>query len=471
MDGGHNPVGATEDVALVTLDSAGDRHGSGWRRMLIPTALALLVGALLTAVRSNPGETEVYGKAARRLVSGEAVYRPDEMRAFTYPPFFTLPYVPFEMLPEFAGRTCWYAMNLLLLAWSVRVVHRGVWGESAAADRSRRAYWCYLFLVVVLAGRFVISPIEYQSHDLIVFALVLAAVVQWDSRRGWAAGVFAGLATACKATPLLFLPVLAVQRRWSACGAFVAALVAATFLPDVLFPQSNGQLLAVSWYEGYVSKVSVGSTAAAEGAWESWNHLNQSLAGTLYRLFTEVRVSNGRWWDVSITHLDRPTLKAVTTGLQGLIFGVVLWVAWRGRTSSRDPRARRMQQLGEAGVVLAAMVLLSPMSSKQHFCTLLVPVAYCAADVVKNRLSRGVVLSFAAVFLLGTLGVKDLVGRSLGNQLLATGSLTWCALALLLGGGGVLIQRRRAEQELANDAREIRLTTEFLNKQPNCTAA
>jgi hypothetical protein len=93
------------------------------------------------------------------------------------------------------------------------------------------------------------------------------------------------------------------------------------------------------------------------------------------------------------------------------------------------------------------MLLLSPMSSKSHFCVWLFPVAFLAERLLRGR--RCVVA--IALFALGAvvaLLAKDLLGKRLGNVVLAYGNATWATLLFLLatvaalgaeaksGGGG-----------------------------------
>ena len=102
----------------------------------------------------------------------------------------------------------------------------------------------------------------------------------------------------------------------------------------------------------------------------------------------------------------------------------------------------------EGAAIMCAMLLLSPMSSKQHFCSLLVPIAFCVADYLYRRRSWYVAFALGLVFALGTLAAKDIIGRPLGNQLLAYGSLTICTLSCLLATGFVLISGSRSRHLL-----------------------
>ena len=113
------------------------------------------------------------------------------------------------------------------------------------------------------------------------------------------------------------------------------------------------------------------------------------------------------------------------------------------------------------------MVLLSPMSSKSHFCVLLLPATYLALELLEARTrQRSTLFLWVGIFLLvalGSLTSKGILGRTQGNLLLALRSdhlgdvsrfgvdrdssvpsgfgdgLTsdgWCTVAGLVFGGG-----------------------------------
>ncbi len=112
------------------------------------------------------------------------------------------------------------------------------------------------------------------------------------------------------------------------------------------------------------------------------------------------------------------------------------------RRSSPDTAAGPLafRRLGEVAMIACGMVLLSPMSSKSHFCVLLLPVSFCAAAFLYRgrKLALGILL--VAVFAVGTLSSKGLVGREIGQVLLACGSVTWTAMLCLVATAGVLWQ-------------------------------
>jgi hypothetical protein len=98
------------------------------------------------------------------------------------------------------------------------------------------------------------------------------------------------------------------------------------------------------------------------------------------------------------------------------------------------------EQALEAGMVLALMLVLSPMSSKAHFGTLLLP-AFCLARAAagsQDRLRWGLL---AAAVVLG-LANKGVLGNHLYTLALFYGATTVQTVLLLAGCGLVLWQQR-----------------------------
>ena len=404
-------------------------------------AVLLVIAAAVAAVmplQGKSGELPIYMMAAQRILRGEEIYRPDDphAQAFTYPPFFVLPVVPLAPLPPLAQAGVWWFINLVLVGVIVFVIARMIWPAVVrGVNNGGRPPWVLALGVAVLSLRFLISPLEYQSHDLIVFALVVLAGCAMSHERGVWAGICGGLAAACKATPLLLLPLFCWQRRFRAALCFLVALVLATLLPDLLFPAPDGHLWVAHWHDKFVSKVQVGASAQVAGAWSPWNLLDQSLSGTIFRLSTPVE-RRGDMFNVCLLELQRAGQQRLTLALELLIVGWLAWCTWpRRRTAvGREPG---LVALAEIGMVLCAMLLLSPVSSTQHFCMLLAPITACATHwlyVRRDPLIAGVLL---LVLLFGTLAARDLLGPYAAWPQ-ALGAKTWCTMALLLACGRIL---------------------------------
>jgi hypothetical protein len=384
-------------------------------------------------------ELPLYLLAGERIQAGEPIYRNYE-RAFAYPALFALPFVPMTWLPVPMQRPVWYVVNFAALAIIVVRLQRRVAPIMPAGARG----WLFWSLVALLAGRHILAVLENQSHDLLVFLCAFLALDALCAARAKTAGALAGLGAALKATPLLFAPVLLWQRRWAAGLCLVVVLLTASFLPDLIYPANDGVSWNVSYYRAFLHHAQPGESASS-GAWQAWNQLNQSLAGTCYRLFTPAPDDADRY-DVSLATLDRNALKIVTLGCQLAALAWLLWVTRPKLTRDLTGSELSFARLGEGAAVLAAMVLLSPTSIKTHFCVLLVPVAYCVADFLYSRRDPLVGAALAVAFVLGTLTVKGIVTKELGDRIMAYGTVTGCALALYLATGRVLLQRARMAQ-------------------------
>jgi hypothetical protein len=147
---------------------------------------------------------------------------------------------------------------------------------------------------------------------------------------------------------------------------------------------------------------------------------------------------------VSLWQPGRPLLQGLTIVAQLAVLSWVLLVTRSSLARGLGGERLAIRRLGEAGAVLCGMVLLSPMSSKSHFCVLVVPSAFCLAALLHDRRSplAWALLGFAAI--LGTTTSKGVIGSSLGNEFLARGSVTICALAILLATGLLLLRRPQA---------------------------
>lgn len=418
---------------------------SNRRRWIIAVwVVAFVAGFVAFAVKPYT-ELPLYLLAGERMQAGEPIYRTDE-RAFAYPGLFALPFVPMTWLPASLQRPVWYVINFAALAVIVLRLHRRV----VPILGPRPPAWVFWSLVALLAGRHVLAALENQSHDLLVFLCAFLAVDALCAANSRTAGMLAGLGAALKATPLLFAPLLLWQRRWMAAICLFAALLAGSLLPDLICPANDGVSWNVSYYRAYLHRAQPGESASS-AAWQPWNQLNQSLAGTCYRLFTPPPVDPDRY-DVTLTTLNRIALKGVTLACQFMALVWLLWITRPALTRHLSGEELSFARLGEGAALLTAMVLLSPTSIKTHFCVLLMPVAYCLTDFIYRRRDPLVGAALVIAFVLGTLTVKGVVSKELGDHIMAFGTVTWCATALYLATGRVLLQRPRLARASAASA-------------------
>lgn len=425
------------DRAAASGHNAGVARSRLW---LLPALLAVLVlGGWYFGYRAARDDRElpVYVTGGQRMAAGEELYRRGtDAKPFTYPPFAALPFVPFALLPKSWQPAAWFALNFAILLALLRWLHAYACAAGPGLGPPRLVwFWA---LTAVVGGRHVLSVLGNQSHDLLIAGLVGLAAASWCRGRALA-GAWAGLGAAVKATPLLFLGLFGLRRRWLALAWLLAAFAGATLLPDVLFPRADGGAWWRAWVDGTLRGLEVGGAASAPGAWNAHSFLNQSLSGTLTRWFVPVVTPGefvlGDHGSVLLFALPpavfRPLVIAAQLAVLAAIAAGVLAAGRCVRSAAEPAAVQRVVGLGEVAAIACGMVLLSPQSSKSHFCVWLFPVAFVADRLLRGRADRVALSLFAAGAFVGLLA-KDLVGRRIGNDLLAHGNVTWATVLLLL---------------------------------------
>jgi hypothetical protein len=208
-------------------------------------------------------------------------------------------------------------------------------------------------------------------------------------------------------------------------------------LPDLLYPNPDGTLWVQAWHSRFVAKVGIAEAPAVAGAWRQWNSLNQSLPGTLHRLFVPALQSDGPTSAV-IVPMSRTGLRLLTIGLELAVAGWFAWITFARRSTRVAANDRSFEILGQLGAALCAMLLLSPMSSTYHFCSLVVPMSFCVTFWVYRGRDRIVGSVLAIQLFVSLLSAQDLVGPRLADALLEYGVLTADA-TLLLGACGYIL--------------------------------
>lgn len=416
-----------------------------WPWVLLLLLAAMVGGAFYFDRQAKKGDREidVYIDGGQRMAAGEEIYRRGEdQKPFTYPPFAALPFVAFVQLPESWYAEAWFVVNFLILLAIVWWLHR--WAASPDTGRGPPRMWWFWIPTAVFGGRHVVSVFTYQSHDLLICGLLALTAASWCRRGaagGMLAGLWAGLGAATKATPLLFVGLFGLRLHWLGLIAIVGATIGATLLPDLLCPRLDGGSWWRAWYDVNIAGLEVGGTAEASGAWGSHSVLNQGLSGMLTRWFRPVPGLDeafvvGDPGDVLAVELSEGATRIVTLAAQVLVLALVSLSVLFARRAVRSAGAaaavcQRLVGFGEVAAFACGMLLLSPQSSKQHFCIWLFPVAFVVTYLVRTRRDWLAILLLATGFAAAMLS-KGVLGRELANLLLAWGNVTWATVLLLL---------------------------------------
>ena len=399
-------------------------------------AVLLLIGTAFPFLLRHESEWEdVYVRAANHLRAGETIYRAEE--GYVYPPFMAVLALPFALLPQPAERFAWYLVNaactLLLCRWAWQLAGGGRLEGGPVARGERLA--CVLGLAC--GFRYVMDGLSHQQTDVVLGALLLGGCRALGRGRAGLAATCFGVAAGAKCTPLLWCGYLLWRRQWRAAGWLTVVAAGVNLLPDLVHGPPGGGLWLAEWFRRYLLPLT--GADCLPGSWYSEIIYNQSLAGAVNRWFT----TGWTWTASGFGVVSRPDIPS-PAALKALLYGVELTLLAGVALAFRRGRSR-VPPAGEAleyGVVLLLMLLCSPMSSKPHFCTVLLP-AFCLARLAVGRRDRWLALVLAGAIVLGSLATKGLCGGDAAALALWFGNVMWMALFLLAGCAHALVNEHR----------------------------
>jgi hypothetical protein len=417
---------------MMSLSPSWASNSWGWLRAYPYTAagfVTLIVLAVVFCRRHQSEWNEVYLPAAAHLWNGEDMYRPEG--GYLYPPFMAWTALPFLALSPPLTRLAWLLVNgiclIAMIRWSWRLAGGGQLEGSAGAKRSEHL----IALLGGLCGLFYLQNcLAHQQTDIVIGAALAGGCLLLVRNRPLSAATALGLAAACKCTALLWAPYLLWRGRPLAAVWLLIVALGVNLLPDLVSTAPAGR----PWLADYASRFLKPLTHSDHyvGMWRSDAVYNQSLAGVGRRWC----LTSWTWTatDCTIQDCEPRTppqfLRACVYGFQFLLLFAVLWKC--GQPLRRIAVDDERRQSLECGVVLLLMLLLSPMSSKAHFGTLLVP-GFClarAALVARSRLLWSILLAAICV---GMMCNKDSLGERLYTLSLWYGLVTWQTLLLLMG--------------------------------------
>jgi alpha-1,2-mannosyltransferase len=375
----------------------------GWTWLAIGLALVFAAGNTINALNKG-GDAAVLFEGGRRLLQGAPLYEDSSTASgFIGPPFQALFFAPFAalgMASPTAAKLLWYALNLACLGVAVSVTLK-TW-TTAVANRGLRTSLTWPALLAPIAA--VILPLqtnfEHQNMNAVLLALIAGATWHVTLGSAVAAGVLVGSATALKAFPVLLLMYFAVRRLWTALGAGIAATIALTALPILVYEPSGFLQLFRTWL------------ALGSGGWPIRGN-NQSLIAALDRATGALGMSGVR------TPMDAPiaSMLFVVVAIALAIAALIVILA---------TRSEPLRVSCEMAAMTVLAVLLAPIAW-DHYWTLLFP----------------------AFFFVYQSGSPWLLGRSGQIAFWAAAVLTSGASPLTLGREGFSLARQISTSTLA----------------------
>lgn len=376
------------------------------RLALTLLAIVILAAGLYFAGKSgsNPlayrNDFNVFYHAAREVLAGRDPYQSSlgDWTPYLYPPLLAVVLAPLALLPLPVAAYVWFLINAASTIAAALISARLARDGERSSDRTSEAREAaggegghvvplIAALSLVVVARFVVDNFSLGQVNPLVAALAAAHLYLYSRDKKIASALALSIGVSIKLTPLVLIAYHLARRRWKFAAAglvMCVALAALSFLPlGSRAPEA---------FHAFVNR-----TIENEQGYDLADPGNQSLRGALARL---TAASNGTL-DQAATESSRRPAETLTLTISFLLLAVAMIAASRARS-----------ELLAAAPFVCCFVLLSPLSWKAHFVTLILPVASLVAEAERARATRRATLItiLAVIFVLFNLTSPHVIG-------------------------------------------------------------
>ena len=367
------------------------KPGAGsWKLAIVAGLLfALFIAVFVVNAAEKMPDFEVYWRAGARAAAAEPLYRSeDEHYQFKYLPAFAVLAIPLALVPLATAKAVWFSLSVLLILFvlglSVRLL-----------PECRRPLMPLVAITLLVMAKFYGHELVLGQVNLLLLAIVLAAVHLATKRRDIAAGLLIALAIVIKPYALIFLPWLAAIGAFGAFASAIVGTAAALLLPSLLYGADGTVQLHVAWWR----------TVTDSTAPNLLNPDNVSLAA-MY----------AKWFGIS----SSATALAATTTLVLLAVAATV-VALRRRAPSANGL--------EAALLLTLMPLLSPQGWDYVFL-LGTPAAMYLINYDRELPPLWRIVTWLALAIVA-LSLYDVMGRRAYGRFMAWSAISVCFLVVI----------------------------------------
>jgi alpha-1,2-mannosyltransferase len=362
-----------------------------WRRLRPFAFIAFILLAIVVydaRIRREMVDFTIWQRAVERGLHGEPLYRQEDGHyQFKYFPGFVLMMAPFALVDEDTGKWLWFATSLGLLVVLLC-------GSITALPGRRLPHWVLASCTVVLMAKFYAHELLLGQTNLLLGALLLAALLAVRRDQPVVAGGLVGLAVFVKPYALILVPWLLVTRGWRAAAMAAAIVATGLLLPATIYSWNGNLDLLREWFrtvsDSTTPNLLGNDNVSIAAMWAKWLGPG-SLASSL----------------------------ALLTVVGTLVLVIV---AWRRRRAVAAPDYLEW----------ALLMLLVPLISPQgwdYVLLLATPAVVCAVDRWPE-LTRPWQWGLGIALALMGLTMFDIMGRTLYGQFMALSLVSVCALAV-----------------------------------------
>jgi hypothetical protein len=361
------------------------------RLLTIAAVAAVAIVIYSTRIRHEMIDFTTWRQMTVRAVHAEPLYRAEDGHyQFKYLPLFALIMAPFGMIGLEAGKVLWFAISIGLLTLLLR------WSVSALPDRRLPRATLFAFAIVLMA-KFNAHELVLGQVNLLLGALLLAALICVQIGRPLSAGALVGMAAFVKPYALILVPWLLVTQGWRAAATAAGIVVVGLLLPALVYGWAGNLGLLRDW-------------------------LATVTQSTTPNLLGNDNVSVASMW---AKWLGPGAVASALTVVTLLAIAVLTVAAWRRIRSVAAP------DYLECALLMLLIPLISP-QGWDYVLLLATPAVVCLVDRWRE-LTRVWQWALGAALAMMCLSMFDVMGRALYGRFMGLALVSVAALAVAAG--------------------------------------
>jgi alpha-1,2-mannosyltransferase len=271
--------------------------------------------------RWDLGDLAVYRAAGDALLHGHSVYGAyvqDQLRVplpFIYPPIAALLAAPFTFLGETPANLLWTAATIAWLGIVARICFAPL-----LARFGKHVPVAFALTVLAMAA---LTPVEeHLRFGQVGIPLMACCILDCMlPRTRWPRGLLVGVAAAAKLVPGIFIPYLALTRRWTAAVVATSTFLGLSLLGAVIAPSDSWQFWTDKMFE---------PTSPTFFTNQSLQGMLERAIGDSWRLawlpLVALVIGFGIWRAVVASLTGNELLGVALTGLVGVLVSPISWI-------------------------------------------------------------------------------------------------------------------------------------------------
>ena len=360
--------------------------------ILILAILAVLLALFLWKGKTALVDFQVYYTAGERFLAGEQLCQPsDGHYQFKYLPVSAVYFVPLALLPLAIAKFLWLAVVTAAL---VGVAYFSYLLLSSTEDK-----WPWLVLpTVFIMLRFYLREMELGQTNAVLTLLLIGSIATLQAKKDLFTGVLIGLAISLKPYALIFLPYLALKRRFRALGVAISTTIIMLLLPSLRYGFDGNLALHRDWWN-----IVTHSTPAL-----LVNPDNISIFGAFAKWFGQMSIA----------------VTVFSFTVAGIVLLAALYVTTRPVKLPHNDTTADKALLADGSLLLILIPLVSPQGWDYVFLT----GTLGTMCLISERRQMPKVCWWILVGLFGVIGLSyyDLLGRQRYRAFMDASVLTVC---------------------------------------------